>query len=149
MPAPKLPKEDVIAMMQRGLSNNQVMDALKGMGIKNFDPAAVRMIRTRARQAGLLSIPRQLADRSKYLPWTIRDADQRHYAPTMLRLLAARDAGVVLEQRDAVALDNWLGRLREADEVVMYDPDMPDPEGRVWHFVPRRPEDGDGPIRRP
>ncbi len=82
------------------------------------------------------------------VPWAVRDAHRWSYALAMLRVEAARRAGVVLGEHDARRLATWSENLGEGDLVVHYDPLTDDGfsyvrRRRIDHDLIRLPVDED------
>lgn len=81
-----------------------------------------------------------------FIPWSpIRSDHHGHYALSMLRLAARREAGQQLPEYRLRKLQAWEERLREDDAVVAYV--YASPEG--FYYVPRRPNIDTGLVRLP
>ena len=81
-----------------------------------------------------------------HIPWSpIRNDHTGHYALSMLRLAARRDAGQQLPEYRLRKLQAWEARLAEDDAVVTYV--YASPEG--FYYVPRRPNTDVGLVRKP
>lgn len=81
------------------------------------------------------------------LPWRVGTAHLTEYPARMLRLLGRARAGGELPEVEAARLRNWLEVLQREDAVVGYDPDN---AAQGFHYIDRRPGEGDDgiPIRR-
>ncbi len=79
------------------------------------------------------------------IPWKIASHHRAAYPLAMLRLAAREEAGLPIPVVNRTRYENWRKMLAENDFVVHYDPDTSD----GWFYDHRRPEDGDGIIRRP
>lgn len=91
-----------------------------------------------------------LADRrpryEDHVPWTVRAVDSRDYNLLMLRTGARIATGdKTIPELDVKRYKAWKKKMDAQGLVVNYDPNRPEP----FHAVYRRPEDGDGMIRRP
>lgn len=92
-------------------------------------------------------------DHSELIPWTVR-VEHAHARPAqMLRMLSRRRAGLANPPAKDRMLDRWLEEVESAGVVVDYDPEYPpnpaNPKNGGWHYRRRKPEDGDGLIRKP
>jgi hypothetical protein len=85
--------------------------------------------------------PRYIAE----IPWRVKGEHSSEWALVQLRRAARRDAGTALSAREERMLDAWIGRLREQDAVVAYDPDRE----RGFYYVRRRPGVDLGLIHEP
>lgn len=101
---------------------------------------AVAMIKKKMTDA-----PSAYTPADEYLPWLLARQDRGKFDAQMLRRLARRmKGGKPLTLRENTALDAWLKRLTDADEVIDYDRDnfVETPEGelvrRPFFAVPRR-----------
>ncbi len=79
----------------------------------------------------------------RWVPWTIAVEHSYHYLVERLHDLARRELGQPLTDKATRQLDAWLVRMAQLDVVVDYNRE----DG--FHLVRRRPEDGDGYIRKP
>ena len=79
------------------------------------------------------------------LPWVLEERHRRSHIAQMLLAQGRRARGLSLRPEVEKNLASWEGKLVRADAVVDYVP------GTIDGFVYRRrkPEDGDGWIRRP
>ncbi len=80
------------------------------------------------------------------IPWEhIKDEHRYAYPLAMLRLAAREHAGLPIPEVNQTRYRNWRRMLADNNFVVHYDPNTVD----GWFYDERRPEDGDGIIRRP
>ncbi len=83
-----------------------------------------------------------LTDRVRYeetIPWSpIRVEHNYHYALSMLRLLARRNEGDVLDDEKNGRLDSWITKLENNNAVIVYVPESE----KGFHYVERKPSDG-------
>lgn len=77
------------------------------------------------------------------IPWEVKAEHSSKWPIVQLRRHARREAGGTLTDRETRFLDNWLAKLAEADAVVGYHPD------HGFYYTARRPEDGEGLVRKP
>lgn len=127
--------------VERGLTQQQIADEYEkdtgirctrqaiGMALARYD---MKTVRPRKRHTELL-------------PWVIRREHAMANDARMLRMEGRRRLGEQLREKDLRILEGWMMRLDEQDAVVHYDPDT---EKGFW-WVPRKPEDGRGLIRKP
>lgn len=102
--------------------------------------AAVHVALTRSH---LIEKPRPRYD--KMIPWHVKTEHSNSYPLSMLRLAARREAGGTIPAKKAEYLDNWIRRLRRANAVVGYHPDLPD----GFYYTEARPGIDTGLIRVP
>lgn len=141
MSAPrKLPSDSTLAKWRAsGLTLKQIAEKSEAeTGI----PVSVGSVASALSRAGYTARVRY----DDHIPWNpIATRHNKHYALTMLRLLARRDSGQDLTEDQESRLDSWLGRLEEEDAVVLYKYDSDD----GFYYVKRKPSDGDRWIRQP
>jgi transcriptional regulator with XRE-family HTH domain len=143
MPAPRL------------LPDNDVLKKLRAQGwtyedIANEYGVTKGAVYLRLRQA---KATHDRPDYSHLIPWTIR-VEHAHARPAqMLRMLGRRENNLPIPEAKERMLDRWLQEVKEANVVVDYDPDFPpnpaNPKNGGWHYRRRKPEDGDGLVRKP
>lgn len=141
MSAPrKLPSDSTLAKWRaQGLTLKQIAEKSEAeTGIS----VSVGAVASALSRAGYTARVRY----DEHIPWNpIATRHNKHYALTMLRLLARRDNGQELTEDQESRLDSWLSRLEEEDAVVLYKYDSED----GFYYVKRKPSDGDGWIRHP
>lgn len=141
MSAPrKLPSDSTLAKWRaQGLTLKQIADKCEeetGLSV------SIGSVASALSRAGLTTRVRY----DEHIPWDpIATRHNKHYALTMLRLLARKDNGQELTEEQESRLESWLTRLEEEDAVVLYKYDSED----GFYYVPRKSSDGDGWIRRP
>lgn len=119
----------------RGLSDAGIAKAWERDSGIRVSRSAIIMARKRY---GIDS-PRPRERYDDLIPWSVEQEHRRKTDLRRLRDLARRRRGEPIPPERAVSLDNWLSALKEAEAVVMYDPQT---EKGFW-WVKRRPEDGD------
>ena len=141
MPSKRLPDADVRKMVEAGMTNKQIADALNGAPwFQSFHPSAIGMWKNRN------GYGRTLPRYTELLPWTVRSEDRNKYPAVMLRALAKTRRGKTVPPRYAKFLENWLKKIDDENVVVWYEED--DPAGVYWYYFPRESYDKDV-IRRP
>lgn len=141
MAAPRyLPSDSVLEQWRaEGLTLNQMVERVKRETGHTVARSTVAAALSRA----------GLTNRIRYedqVPWKRIRTDHNHAYPlTMLRHLARRENGLPLTEEQSARLDSWLQRLADEGAVVTYKYDSPD----GFYYVPRKPSDGDGVVRRP
>lgn len=73
------------------------------------------------------------------IPWRVMPQHISRHAVAMLRALGRKRAGYPLSEREERELASLLGRLREADAVIHYEPDTED----GFFYVTRQPGDAE------
>lgn len=141
MAAPRyLPSDSILQrMVERGMTHAQIAEQVSRETGVRISRSTVSAALSRA---GLTNRVRY----SDTIPWSpIKTEHNHHYALTQLRVKARLDAGQPVADEVRARYESWEQRLRDNDAVVAYVYDSPD----GFYYVPRRPEDGDGLIRRP
>ena len=141
MAAPrKLPSDSTLAKWRAsGLTLKQIAEKSEA---ETGLPVSIGAVASALSRAGYTARVRY----DDHIPWNpIKTSHNKHYALTMLRLLARRESGQELTEEQDSRLESWLTRLEEEDAVVLYKYDSE--EG--FYYVKRKPSDGDGWIRRP
>lgn len=80
-------------------------------------------------------LDRRIVRNDDLIPWEVREQHRWRHAIRMLRAVARKRQGKVLDVATAEALEPWLRGLASRDAVVHYDPDTDD----GFHYVARRP----------
>ena len=135
MPAPRIPKDEVIRMLRAGIKQAEIVKHLQQKYGLEVTPQAIGMIRSRA------NIPATQARYTNLLPWRVPEVHNRLHIPAMLRLEARRRAGERLNDDQTKQIDSFLSRLKENDWVIHYEEN--DPTGRGWYYFPREAYDTD------
>lgn len=102
--------------------------------------AAVHVALTRS---NLIRNPRPRYD--DIIPWVVKAEHSNGYPLAMLRLEARRVRGKQLSDEKLRYLENWKRRLKAANAVVGYHPDLPD----GFYYTEARPGIDTGLIRVP
>ena len=130
-----------------GLTRKQVADRIEET--TGWRPSSLSSISMAAARAGMASRRNRWDD---MLPWRVKADHLDLKEALLLRKLGRRKAGLKNDARSNRWLDGWLAEMEaNGRPVVLYVPDALDQED-VFSYVPRVPEDGDGPydvIRRP
>lgn len=131
----KLPPHDVVIALvkEQGMTFQQVADAYG---------ASTGAVYYCFKQMGETS-PKAATYYLDHIPWRIKVAHNMHPLVRKLRRWARYDLGLEQTPGDRARTEEWMAYMRESRQVVAYSPT----EGP--HLVQRRPEDGDGMIRRP
>lgn len=129
---------------------------LKAQKMTSREIAAMYGVTENAVYLALRDVPGGTTKRPRhedFLPWRIKAEHLWAVPAVMLRLLARRSKGEELPQRRQVTLNGWLKKMDAEGLVVDYDPEQgpthASPKYGGFRYVKRRPEDGDGYIRRP
>lgn len=141
MGAPRfVPSDSILAKWKdEGLTVAQMVARIKEREGVEVSPGTVYSALSRA---GLTEQIRY----NDFIPWSpIRDDHVGHYALSMLRLAARREAGQELPEYRLRKLQTWEAKLAEDDAVVAYVYSSPD----GFYYVPRRPNIDTGLIRIP
>lgn len=141
MAAPrKLPSDStLIKWRNQGLTLKQIAERSEA---ETGLPVSIGSVASALSRAGQTARVRY----DEQIPWNpIATRHNKHYALTMLRLLARRENGQELTEEQDSRLESWLARLEEEDAVVLYKYDSED----GFYYVKRKPSDGDGWIRQP
>jgi len=89
-------------------------------------------------------LPPRIVRDDELIPWAVREEHRWAYPLQMLRLEARhRATGEPVRSVDRVRHENFMALLKADNVVVDYDPET------GFHLVPREPQDGDLPVRRP
>ena len=133
------PDETLLRWKQEGLSFQEIADRASLVTGEKVTRAAVSL---RMKAMGL---GKTQARYLETIPWRVRPEHLNHHIPTMLRYEARVMRGEELPPDAAKRHASWKRRLEEANAVVDYMPQHPD----GWVYRKRKPQDGDGVIRRP
>jgi hypothetical protein len=148
MPAPRIPRQQVLQWLREGKTQLWIVDKLRDMGIEATQPAISR-IKTVYGDEDMAGDTRTLA-RSRFIPWELLPEHRDYHVPKMLRYYTRRMDGEDNPAGMDRQLDRWLARLQAADAVVVYDPSpvMVKFEGYPFFYLPRRRGEV-GPVRMP
>ena len=141
MPAPRyIPSLSVLLRWrEEGLTHQEMADRVYAREGVRVTRSAVSAALSRAGETHRIRY-------DDVIPWErIRIEHNQEYPLTMLRLLARKERGLDMSDDQAHRLDRWLERMDEEDAVVHYEPRSKD----GFYYVPRKPEDGTGYVRRP
>lgn len=140
MPAKRfLPSDKELVKMARTMTHQQIADKIyKDTGF-NVARSTVSAALSRAGETNRIRY-------DEVIPWApIKIDHNHHYALSMLRLMARREAGKELREGQGARLDSWVQRLRDEDAVVTYVYDSED----GFYYVRRKKSDGQFIIRKP
>lgn len=141
MAAPrKLPSDSTLAKWRtQGLTLKQIAEKSEA---ETGLPVSIGSVASALSRAGITARVRY----EDHIPWNpIATRHNKHYALTMLRLLARRESGRDISEDQEARLESWLTRLEEEDAVVTYKYESED----GFYYVKRKPSDGNGWIRPP
>lgn len=126
------PADEVIALLERGLSTSAV--ARQYGATRQAVTYCLRQNDARAPRAPMVQLR---------LPWQVRVAHNMAPEIRKLRILERIRLGLPVSDRQRRWAEAWAHfALVEQGQVVDYDPQT------GFSLVPRRPEDGDGLVRR-
>jgi len=118
MPAPKLPRAEILQWLSDGLTQAQVVERLASRGITATQTAVSRIKVTYGDQRGLTpGVPR-----THFIPWKLEPQHRSRYAAQMLRALDRVQRGEELSALQARQLRNWVGSMNEDNLSIDYDP---------------------------
>ena len=139
MPAQRyLPDSATLATMSLTMTHQQIADQI-------FRDTGWKVARSTI-SAALSRAGKTNPVRYTTIPWSpIKVSHNHHYALTMLRLVARREAGKELTPEQTVRLDSWLKRMSDEDAILAYEYDSDD----GFYYVRRKKSDGDSLTRSP
>lgn len=143
MPAPTLPRQEVLQWLRDGYTQMEIVDMLAARGIHTKQGSISTLKKRHARPEDEAVM--RTRTRAEALPWKVRPEHKQLYAAKMLRAFSRRVRGEDMTQDQEQRLDRWLLGLKLDDAVIHYDPDT---EEGFWR-VPRRHGVDTGPYRDP
>lgn len=143
MPAKVLDDDTVRPLVEAGLTNQEIVNALaRGPYAVRVTAGAIANWRTSHGYK-----PQHRQRYSDLIPWTVARQHDRLYPAEMLRALGRAQRGE-LRPPAMAALKRWLDNRRDEQTVVWYQEN--DPSGKGWHYVDRHPlDDPKSVIRTP
>jgi len=136
MPTPKLPPDPLLLKLVRsGLSNKEIA---RRYGVSH--QAVSKKVRALGMRRRPVSDEVNAGLRQRWDIYSNPGKDShhsRHSAKALKAWLRYRLGDPKLSDKQLTLAKTWIRELRERDEVLCYDRDLPD----GWYYRPRRPED--------